>query len=410
MSALFAAVFVLLLGLGLLGTLISLRLTVAGYGSFIIGLVTAAYYLGQVCGSFVAPGIVRRVGHIRAFATFAAMITIIALIHALYMGPIVWGTLRLATGIAMMGLYMVVESWLNRRSDSAVRGRVFSVYMVTSFSAIGAGQFLLNLGAPDNQTLFVVVGILLVASLIPVTLTRAIAPQPVKNVRIRVRNLLKVAPFGVWGCLGAGLTNGAFYALGPTFGIRIGLEVTQVAWLMGITIIAGMVLQWPVGSASDRFDRQHVIGLLCLAEVAACFLIIAVESQSLAGLLVTTALFGGIIFTIYPVAVAHVNDHIDASEMVPASAALILSYAAGAALGPLGAGGMMLVFGPDGLFAFAALVAFVLGLAALLTPRREPVAPQKHAPFVAMAHTSPMAAELDPRAGQETDSTEQTSS
>ncbi|HET8551341.1 MAG TPA: MFS transporter [Gammaproteobacteria bacterium] len=401
LSALFLAVLALMLGSGLLGSLISLRLTLAGYGGGITGLVMSGYYAGLVFGSFIAPGVVRRVGHIRAFAAFAAANTIIVLLHSLYLSALAWGLLRLGTGIAMMGLYMVIESWLNERAESSIRGRVFSVYMATTFLGLGTGQFLLSAAEHSGATLFLVVAILFAFSLIPVTLTRAVHPQPVENVRIRVGKLFKRAPFGIWGCIGAGLANGAFYALGPAFAVREGLAVVQVAIFMGVTILSGLALQWPVGMVSDRFDRQRVIGVLSLAVAAASWAILAVGGSSMALLLLFAAIFGGLTFTTYPVSVAHANDHIDASELVPASAALILSYGVGAALGPMGAAAVSAVTGPAGLFLFVAVISAALGVAALVVPRRKPVAPEEQVPFVAMPRTSTVIAQLDPRVEEE---------
>ncbi|HEX5339728.1 MAG TPA: MFS transporter [Gammaproteobacteria bacterium] len=398
LSALFLAVLVMMLGSGLLGSLISLRLSLNAYGSGIIALVMAGYYAGLVGGSFVAPNVVRRVGHIRAFAVFAALNTIIALLHALYQSAFTWGLLRIATGIAMMGLYMVIESWLNERAESSVRGRVFSVYMVMTFLGLGSGQFLLDTGAQDPQTPFLLVAILFAACLIPVALTGAAHPQPVENLEFRIRKLFKLAPFGVWGCLGAGLANGAFYALGPTFGVREGLSVGQVAMFMGMTILGGLVLQWPIGTVSDRFDRQHVIGILSFAVAVASLVLVTIGGRLLPALLIAGALFGGLTFTMYPVAVAHANDHIKNSEVVPVSAALILCYSIGAMLGPLGAAGAMHVVGPRGLFLFTALLCGGLGVAALLGPRGEPVAPEDQSPFVPVPRTSAVIAQLDPRA------------
>ncbi|MGH8373023.1 MAG: MFS transporter [Gammaproteobacteria bacterium] len=398
LSALFLAVLLMMLGSGLLGSLISLHLSVAGYNSGIIALVMAGYYVGLVCGSFIAPGIVRRVGHIRAFTAFAALNTIVALAQALYESTLMWGLLRIATGIAMMGLYMVIESWLNERAESSVRGRVFSVYMVMTFFGLGGGQFLLGTGAQNPQTPFLLVAILFAACLIPVALTGAAHPQPVENLQFRIRKLFKVAPFGVWGCLGAGLANGAFYALGPTFGIREGLSVSQVASFMGVTILGGLALQWPIGTVSDRFDRQHVIGVLAFAVSAASLVLLTLGGQATFLLLIAGAVFGGLTFTMYPVAVAHANDHIRTGEVVPVSAALILCYSLGAMLGPLGAAGVMHMVGPRGLFLFTALLCFGLGVTALLGPRGEPVAPEDQSPFVPVPRTSAVIAQLDPRA------------
>lgn len=398
LSALFLAVLLMMLGSGLLGSHISLRLSIAGYNSVIIALVMAGYYAGLVCGSFIAPSVVRKVGHIRAFTAFAALNTIVALLHALYQSAFTWGLLRIATGIAMMGLYMVIESWLNERAESSVRGRVFSVYMVMTFFGLGGGQFLLNTGGQNPQTPFLLVAMLFAACLIPVALTAAAHPQPVENLQFRIRKLFKVAPFGVWGCLGAGLANGAFYALGPTYGVREGLPVNRVALFMGVTILGGLILQWPIGTVSDRFDRQHVIGMLSFAVAVASLGLLTIGGQPLLALLVAGAAFGGLTFTMYPVAVAHANDHIRTSEVVPVSAALILCYSFGAMLGPLGAAGVMRLVGPRGLFLFTALLCCLLGIAALLGPRGEPVAPQDQSPFVPVPRTSSVIVQLDPRA------------
>jgi MFS family permease len=398
LSALFVAVLMMMVGSGLLGSLISLRLSIDQYGSGIIALVMAGYYAGLVCGSFIAPGIVRRVGHIRAFAAFAAVNTIVALLQALYESPVTWWLLRVATGISMMGLYMVIESWLNERADSRVRGRVFSVYMVMTFLGLGSGQFLLGADQRGSQSLFMLVAIMFAASLIPVALTGAAHPQPVQNVKLRIRKLFKVAPFGILGCLGAGLANGAFYALGPTFGVREGMAIGQVASFMGVTILGGLALQWPIGSVSDRFDRQRVIGILGFAVAAASLAVIMVGRQSIFALLLAGAAFGGLTFTMYPVAVAHANDHITSDEVVPMSAALILCYSVGATLGPLGASAVMYAAGPHGLFMFTAALSCALGIAALVMPRREPVSPKQQAPFVPVPRTSAVIAQLDPRA------------
>lgn len=398
LSALFLAVLAMMLANGLLGSLISLRLSLADYSSGFIALVMAGYYAGLVCGSFIAPHVVRRVGHIRAFTAFAALNTVIALLTALYQSPLTWGLLRVATGISMMALYMVIESWLNERAESKVRGRVFSVYMVMTFLGLGGGQFLLDTGGQNPQTPFLLVAILFAICLIPVALTRAAHPQPVENIQFRIRKLFKVAPFGVWGCLGAGLANGAFYALGPTFGVREGLAVSQVASFMGVTILGGLVLQWPIGTVSDRFDRQHVIGVLSFAVAIASLVLVTIGGRPLPALLIAGALFGGLTFTMYPVAVAHANDHIKADEVVPVSAALILCYSLGAMLGPFGAAGVMHLIGPRGLFLFTTLLCGGLGVAALLGPRGEPVAPEDHSPFVPVPRTSAVIVQLDPRA------------
>src|SRR3546814_14747657 len=64
--------------------------------------------------------------------------------------------------------------------------------------------------------------------------------------------------------------------------------------------------------------------------------------------------FVGTCFALYPLCVAHTNDHLRSTQRVGASSGLILIYSLGAAAGPLAAAGTMEGLGPRGLFLFIA--------------------------------------------------------
>jgi hypothetical protein len=44
---------------------------------------------------------------------------------AIFVDPIIWGLLYVFIGISMSGMFMVIESWLNDRTENEFRGRVF---------------------------------------------------------------------------------------------------------------------------------------------------------------------------------------------------------------------------------------------------------------------------------------------
>src|SRR5690606_4608389 len=124
--ALFVATLTLTLGSGHLSTFLSLKMKTLAAPDWLVGLVMSGYYLGLVLGAWVCHRVLQRVGHIRAFAVFAALNSAIVLAHGVFMIPLLWFPLRVLTGISMMGLFMVVESWLNERSPREFRTRVFS--------------------------------------------------------------------------------------------------------------------------------------------------------------------------------------------------------------------------------------------------------------------------------------------
>src|SRR3546814_4042987 len=91
----------------------------------------------DVCSSdltWIGPRLIQRIGHIRAFAFHAALAAVSVLLHAIMLSPWAWAALRMLTGIALVGLYTVIESWLNATAPPAQRSGVFAMYMVVNRS------------------------------------------------------------------------------------------------------------------------------------------------------------------------------------------------------------------------------------------------------------------------------------
>jgi len=191
---------------------------------------------------------------------------------------------------------------------------------------------------------------------------------------------------------------GAFYAMGPVFAQNIGLDTGGVAHFMTAAIIGGLVLQFPVGRLSDRFDRRTVmVGVAAALAVVGCATA-AAPAFGPGALLFAVALFGGLCFALYPLSVAHANDHVEAADMVAASSGLLLAYGVGATIGPLAGSAAMSALGPAGLFVFmAALGAAATGFGLWRMRARPPLPPEAQAPFQVVPRTSPVSVELDPR-------------
>src|SRR5690606_34514450 len=138
--ALLCGTMFLLAASGLHAILLPLRGQVEGYSTEALGLLGTAWAIGFIAGCFFAPRLVRRVGHVRAFGAFAAAAAIIALLTGIFVNIFAWILLRVFTGFAMAGAFMVIESWLNERASNENRGAVFGLYMMVTYAAIMAGQ------------------------------------------------------------------------------------------------------------------------------------------------------------------------------------------------------------------------------------------------------------------------------
>ncbi len=391
-SSLLAGVALLLAGSGLLGTLLAVRAAQEGFPDRIIGLVMSGYFAGFLFGTWLAPRVIQRAGHIRAFAMFAAIASSTSLLHALLIDPWAWGLLRIITGSCLVSLYMIVESWLNEQAPAGQRGQVFAAYMIVNFLALAAGQLLLVMYPPGNFAPFAIVSLLICWSLVPVSLTRIHPPTPGEAKRLPMRRLYAVSPSGLVGALGSGFAMGAFWGLGPVAAQRMGLDTSQVAAFMIVAILGGALIQWPVGHWSDRHDRRRV--LAAVSAGAAMFALLAYFCAGYPYLLMACMFgFGGLAFTIYPVSIALANDLLRADEMVPGAATLLLLHGAGAALGPSAAGLMMEAFGGNGLMLHFCLSLFALtAFVSYRVHRAEPMIASTF--FAPMVRTTPTALEL----------------
>lgn len=396
LSSLLSGVGLLVVGVGLLFSVLGLRAVMANFSTAVTGLIMSAYFVGYVLGTYLCPAIIQRVGHIRAFAAMASIASTIPILHALWIDPWFWGTLRLITGICLVGLYIVIESWLNVLAPSNHRGKIFSIYMSVTFVALALGQWLILVGEQNGFVQFALVSILFSFALLPITLTPVKEPVTVEPPQLRLRNLYKISPLGFVGAIASGLLNGAFYGMGAVYAQAVGFSTIGVATFMAATILGGAIFQWPVGHYSDRHDRRFLmlwicIGSACLAVLGFFFSRASEESLVLIGIL-----YGGFVFTLYGLSVAHVNDLIDPSRVLEVTGGLLLLHGVGAAIGPTVAGAVMDILNPESLMLYFALV---LGLFALFTMQRIKAAPavpeSEKSHYVVMTGSSPVILQAD---------------
>ena len=399
LSSLLSGVGLLVVGVGLLFSVVGLRGGMADFSGTVLGLVMSAYFAGFVLGTYLCPMVIRRVGHIRAFAAMASVASTMPILHALWVDPWFWGLLRFITGTCLVGLYIVAESWLNTVAPREHRGRIFAAYMSVNFVALAVGQWLILVGDTLGFVPFVMVSVMFSFALLPITLTPMVEPEPVEAPRLSLRDLYNTSPLGVAGAVGSGLINGAFYGMGAVFAKGVGLSETGVAAFMAAAILGGALFQWPVGHWSDRHDRRHVLLWVLMVSAVLAVASFFVARQSEWGLIAIGLFFGGLVFTIYGLSVAHVNDMVDASRVLEVTGGLLLVHGIGAALGPTLAGVFMDTLQAESLMLYFAVVLGLLVVYAIKRIRAAaPVPAEEKFGFVMMGTGSQAVLQLDPRA------------
>lgn len=381
-SALMISVAVLLMGNGLLGTLVPVRANLEAFSGIDIGILGSCYFIGFTLGCLTGPAVIARVGHIRTYLAFVAVASIAALVHALVTETWIWWLMRATTGFSFSVLFIVIESWLNERSDNATRGAVLSIYMVINLTVLMLGQLMLTLDDPRSFSLFSIAAILFSLAALPVAMTSAQSPEPIPMVQPHVIRLYRLSPVGSVGCFAVGLANGAFWSIGPIFAIDRGLDTQGIAIFMSAVVLGGAMGQWPLGRLSDVVDRRYVILAACISAGVSGLALSQAPPGAHGALYVFGLLFGAFALPLYALTVAHANDLAAPSDYVATSSGLLLLLGIGSSIGPTLSSLLDSLSAHNALFAYTcAIHLLIAGFVAWRTTRREPVAPEEKGEF-----------------------------
>jgi MFS family permease len=373
----------LMLGAGLQGTLVGLRASLEGFPTLLAGVVLAAYYFGYMGGSLITPTLVSSVGHIRVFAALTSLASVLILLQGVFVAPLPWTLLRIASGFCFAGIYVVAESWLNDRVDNQHRGLLLSLYMLVCYAGLGLGQLLLNLADPRSTVLFILVSVLISVAMVPMALTASSAPEFSVPVRVRLRDLFRRSPLGVVGVALSGAVSGCLFSLGALYTDGKGFSTLEVSLFMAAAILAACITQLPVGRVSDRMDRRQVVAAACLLAALGAIGAWWLADISRTGFFLMVAVYGGMSLTLYSLSLAHVNDQVPAQERVGASSTLILLNGAGAFVAPIVVAAIMEVAGGDTFLPLLAAMHLLLaGYALYRMTRRAPMPEEQKTPFV----------------------------
>ena len=404
--ALFLGMGALMLAYGFQGSLLGVRAVKEEFSLTETGFMMSGYFVGYFIGAKTIPQIISRVGHIRVFAAFASIASLVVLIHAVYVSPFVWFLLRVLTGISMVSIYTVAESWLNDRASNKNRGSVLSVYMVILYGAMGLGMFLLNFSDPLNFEPFILISVITSAALIPILLTKRKAPTFKKISKMSLQEVFISSPFGMVSSFFYGTIQSALFTLLAVYATTMNFSIFQISLVTFLLAISGAISQWPIGKLSDMFDRRKVIIIVTFA--AAFFALCAILSSRqmyLPGDLATSKfwfyvfliLFSFCSLPMFSLILAHTNDFIPKEKFVAAGASLQFTFGMGAMGGPFLCSIFMGMVGPNGFFIFLLFFHSLIGIYGVYRSRVRPVVENPDSQFVAMPQSiTPAGIELNP--------------
>ena len=408
--ALFVGYAIMITAHGFQGNLVQVRSVIEDFSFITIGIIMTGYFVGYFVGANIIPNLVSKVGHIRVFAAFASMASLSILIHAVFVNPIVWTLGRFLTGFSLIGVYIVVESWLNDRATNRNRGGVLSIYMFITFTGLAVGTLLLNFSKPQQFEPFILTSLLFSVALVPILLVKRSAPKFKKISFIKIKQLYKISPLGTFSMLCTGLIHSAIFGYGAVYATTLNFTIFEISLFLFLITIAGAIFQFPIGYFSDRQDRRIIIIACTLASVIFCALAIFTSGAGLENMylassfgmnkilfLIFVTCYAGFALPMFTLNLAYVNDFIEKERFVAAGAGLQIIFGIGAMGGPFICSVFMSFFGPNGFFVFLGIFHLLVGLFGLYRITKREYEDNPDSTFTPLPRNiTPLGIELDP--------------
>ena len=410
--ALFTGYFILMVAHGFQGNLLGVRSVIEEFNFLATGSIMSGYFVGYFIGANSIPNLVSRVGHIRVFAALASMASLSILIHAVFVNPIIWTMARFITGFALVGIFIVMESWLNDRANNRTRGQLLSVYMFITLIGISLGSLLLNFSSPDKYEPFILISLLLSFALIPILLTKRKAPKFKKQGFINIKGLFKTSPLATVSMFCTGLIHSALFSLGAVYAAKMNFTILEISLLLFIITVCGGLFQWPIGYFSDKSDRRLIIIICTFVAAVFAFLAIYVSGASLENMYLAISadrnkilfflfvgIYAGMAIPLFTLNLAYINDYMEKAKFVSAGAGMQIIFGFGAMMGPFLCSTLMSAFGTNGFFIYLLIFHLIIGLFGLYRiTRRETVENPDNTFTPLPRNITPAGLELDPDA------------
>jgi MFS family permease len=405
---LFLGVSMIVLAYGFQGSLLGVRAVQEKFSLTSIGFMMSGYFVGYFLGAKYITTIISRVGHIRAFAAFASIASAAILAHSIFVNPLTWFFLRLFTGVSMVSIYTITESWLNDRSSNKNRGSVLSLYMLIIYASMGIGMFLLNFSSPQNFEPFILISLLMSMALIPILMSKRKAPTFKKIQGMSLKELYETSPLGVFGAFNYGLVQAALFTMLAVYAASMNFSIFEISIVTFLLSMSGAISQWPIGKLSDMFDRRLVLiystfaaaffGLCAIFSAGQMYLPDGLASSKF-WFYIFVILFAVVSLPMFAIILAYTNDYIPKEKFVVAGAGLQTAFGLGAMSGPFLCSMLMSFVGPNGFWMFLIFFHTVIGLFGVYRMRvRKRVEENPDSSFTPMPESiTPVGMELNPQ-------------
>lgn len=173
---------------GYLMSLIPLSMDSFGMDTLYASWLASIYFIGLLIGSVMIEPIIARIGHRLSFVVFLLLLAVTVGILPVMPYLSAWMVSRFIGGMAVAGIFVVVESWLLIGDNPKERAKRLGFYMTSLYGGTTLGQLAIGaIGTQGAIPFMAVLALLLIAVLPPLFLNKG---NP-KGMTIKVCHLNK---------------------------------------------------------------------------------------------------------------------------------------------------------------------------------------------------------------------------
>ena len=349
---------------GLTYQLLPLILDAQGVPAWLIGVNAAMGPLGLLIAGPFLPVWIHEFG--AKPLVFAAIITIILVLlgFALHLPFIFWFPLRFCLGISIGMLFTVSEVWIINASNDNNRGLVMGLYTSALSISFAVGPLIVPYTGIDGWLPWGIgMGCVSLAALplMTVNVSRDSTEKPHGFLEAFRR-----APILYAAIATAAIFDNIIISFFTIYGMGRGLSLGDASAMLGLAIISGSLLFFPLGILGDKFGRSRVV-VFCVGftilNAALLNVLITTPFALVHSIILITAAFG-----IYVLSLAIVGDVFKGPDVVAGSAGVAAMWGLGGLVGPPAAGIAIDAFGFNAL-PLTIMVLYGLLFAALMLNR-----------------------------------------
>lgn len=332
---------------GYLMSLIPLMLEQYGLSTDAASWLASAFYAGLLLGAMFIEPIVAKIGHKSSFIVFLLLFALTIAVMPLFATQEAWLFARFIAGMAVAGVFVVVESWL-LIGDEKSRTKRLGLYMGALYGGTTLGQ--LGIGAFGSQGIipFIIILVLVLLSTTILVFGQSNSPSTQQHMSLSFKHITKLNKAAIIGCIVSGLLLGSIYGLMPLELQARHVTTEQIGILMALLVLGGMAVQPIVSWASNKVSHNLLMGLFCVLGVFALGLTTLTDNKMI--LAISLVLLGMATFSLYPIAITLGCIGMNESYIVSVTQVMLLSYSVGSVSGPMVAHSFM--HNPEGLMGY----------------------------------------------------------